>query len=289
MTSYAHNVSVELPELPVVIEWKGKIGYGDIVSPISYAHNIADKNSTDVRLNFHWDYSKPTRFKESDQETIHDWIPEIANEITPAKFFNVEINHIFNSKLNFNHTNYVEGSNMFHNMRFAKNGSSDYNYSRKNNKTIVLVTSLENKEQFKDYDRSKLWKDPIGDTPDGNAWRKVGDLIRKRGYNVVHVHYSTPIDTAIGIFKRCRGVIGYHGSLMWLARMYGCPMVIFSKGKLTKQAFPWARVYKYWNDFEIRNIEEEFQSSISRREQLIEEYEKYLTIPNLHRLRGERT
>ena len=44
--------------------WKGKIGYGDIISPISYAYNMAEKNSTDVILKFHWKDSKPQKYKE---------------------------------------------------------------------------------------------------------------------------------------------------------------------------------------------------------------------------------
>ena len=39
--------------LKVEIDWKGKIGYGDIVSPICYAHNVAQKNTCDVDLNFY--------------------------------------------------------------------------------------------------------------------------------------------------------------------------------------------------------------------------------------------
>jgi len=288
MALYPYNGKIGLPETPVVIDWKGKIGYGDIVSPISYAHNIAEKNTCDVHLNFHWKQAAPTKFKSDDPETIQDWIESINNEITPAKFFDVKVNHVYDNELSFNHTNYVDDG-IFHNMRFAKHGMSDYNYSKKHNNTIAFVTTLENKVHFKDYDKSKLWKDPLGDTPDGNAWRRVGDLFRKRGYNIVYLHYNTSIETCIDVFKRCAGVVGYHGSLMWLARMYGCPMVIFSKGSLTKRAFPWAITFKYWYDYEIKNTSIYFEQSIQKRNELLDDYNYYLTFPNLHRLRGERT
>ena len=32
---------------PLIINWKGKIGYGDFISPVSYALNMADCNGTD--------------------------------------------------------------------------------------------------------------------------------------------------------------------------------------------------------------------------------------------------
>ena len=42
----------------VKIDWKGKIGYGDIISPICYAHSMAQKNCCDVELIFHWPHKK---------------------------------------------------------------------------------------------------------------------------------------------------------------------------------------------------------------------------------------
>ena len=62
---------------PLIINWKGKIGYGDIISPISYAANMADKNRTDVILRFHWKQSQPEKYKPEDKETIQDWIEQV--------------------------------------------------------------------------------------------------------------------------------------------------------------------------------------------------------------------
>ena len=60
------DISVRDNINPIVINWKGKIGYGDIISPISYAYNIAEKNSTNVVLRFHWKDSEPVKYKEPD-------------------------------------------------------------------------------------------------------------------------------------------------------------------------------------------------------------------------------
>ena len=56
----------------ITIEWKGKIGYGDIVSPLCYAHNIAQKNCQDVTLYVHWMHKRGEKFKEEDTQTIDE-------------------------------------------------------------------------------------------------------------------------------------------------------------------------------------------------------------------------
>jgi carbamoyltransferase len=38
----------------MIIEWKGKIGYGDIVSPLCYAHNQSEIIGKLVNLQFYW-------------------------------------------------------------------------------------------------------------------------------------------------------------------------------------------------------------------------------------------
>ena len=50
----------------ITINWKGKIGYGDIISPLCYAHNIAQKNCDDVTLHMHWMHKRGEKFKPED-------------------------------------------------------------------------------------------------------------------------------------------------------------------------------------------------------------------------------
>ena len=129
----------------LTIDWKGKIGYGDIVSPICYAHNMAEKNSIDVDLNFYFDHSPGTKFKPTDQETINDRVDYISKTIHPARHFQVNVNQFYNKRMKADHTNY-DPQSIYHNLRFSKenswNGSGDY---------IALVTTMRNKKQFKDY------------------------------------------------------------------------------------------------------------------------------------------
>ena len=274
---------------PLIINWKGKIGYGDIISPISYALNLAEKNSTDVILRFHWPYDSPKKYKPEDKETIQEWIDITWNYMTKPVFYEVKIEHVYNSKLGYNHNDYDTNNFECHNLRFAAFGSNDGKVKHDSYRKIVMVTSMEHAETWAEYDRHKAWKDPLANTPSGYAWPKVGGLIEKRNWNLKYVHYSDKMDAVIQTMKNCRGVIGYHGAHMWIARMLGLPMIIFSKKALTERAFPWCIRFEYWTDLNPDSIEELFQKSIEKREEVKQNYEYYLTEPNIHRLRGERT
>jgi hypothetical protein len=54
----------------ITIEWKGKIGYGDIISPLCYAHNVARKNCDDVTLHMHWKHKRGEKYKPEDLDTL---------------------------------------------------------------------------------------------------------------------------------------------------------------------------------------------------------------------------
>jgi hypothetical protein len=291
---YVDYKTVHVHDSPVVIDWKGKIGYGDIISPICYAFNLAEKNQVDVVLNFHWADASPTKYKEKDKETIQEWVDFIANHTQPVEFFDVQVNHVYSSKLGYNHDNYDADDISLHNMRFSTFGLTDMNNAHETYKQLALVTTIKHKQQLKDYDPHKTWKDPIGDSPGAYVWPKVSAMLNKRGWNTRHVHYEHSCANAVKILTNSRCVFGYHGAHMWMAKWLGLPMIIFSKGgkrrnHITTKAFPWAVVYEYWTDFNIDSIEEMVALSIKRRDEQIEKRKYYLTNPNLYRLRGKRT
>lgn len=286
---YKEYLSVPLEENPLVIDWKGKIGYGDIISPISYAYNVAEKNGTDVVLNFHWEAEEPTKYKEQDTETIIDWCDYIVNNTVKPVFWDVKVNHIFGSKLPFNHSNYDDLKLGLHNLRFSNFGMHDYNNDHSRYRELVFVTTTKHKQSIEEYDKNKVWKDPLGGTPGGHAWPRVADICAKRGWKIHHIHYETPIHQCVKKMMGARAVIGYHGAHMWLARWLGKPMIIFSKRNITAKAFPWALQYEYWTDFSPDTIEEQIQTSVQKRERTIDELRYYLTNSNIHRLRSQRT
>ena len=286
------DISVRENIMPIVINWKGKIGYGDIISPISYAYNIAEKNSTDVVLRFHWADPEPKKYKDKDSETIQQWIDITNNNMQKPPFWDVTIEHVYNSALPYNHDNYeykgADGMEL-HNMRFSRFGMNDGNNAYKTYNKITFVTSIKHKQQLAEYDKGKAWKDPLASTPSGMAWPRVADLIKKRGWDPRFVHYETPMQKCIDSMLASRCVIGYHGAHMWIARWLGMPMIIFSKGSLTTKAFPWAIVFEYWSDFHPELIEEYIEKSVQQREVWLDKYKYWLTEPNFHRLRQQRS
>jgi|TARA_B110000908_G_scaffold107842_1_gene126673 hypothetical protein len=290
---------------PLVIDWKGKIGYGDVISPICYAMNMAEKNQCDVVLNFHWASKSPQKYKPEDEETIQDFADYIANNTKPVEMFEFTMNHVYDSKLGFNHDNYdtagPDDRNQFmglHNMRFSTFGLSDGNtLVNGGEKVATIVSTIKHKQTLKEY--GKEWKDPLGFSPSGakkivNAWPKAINMIRKRDWKVMTVHYEDPISVCVKRMLGSNVVIGYHGAHMWLARWLGMPMIVFSKGgkqraNITPRAFPWAIHYEYWSDFNIDSISEHILMSIAKRDAEIEKLRYYKTNPNLYRLRQERT
>ena len=265
------------------IDWKGKIGYGDIVSPICYAHSMAQKNCCDVELIFHWPGKKGVKYKDGDPESLDQRTKLLASIVKPISYHQVKINHKFESKLKFNHTNY-DDSDMFHNFWYARERNTD------NSKPyIAMNTTANHKQSLEDYGgKGKVWKDPVGLV----KWQALEQEIAKEwGMEVKHVDYSTPIKDAVDIYKKCFLAIGYHGSTMWLARYMRCPMVIFSGKKITARSFQWATVY---NKLEIKDLIsknplEMRRKSLDRLGELDVQFEQYLNIPNLHRLRGKGT
>jgi hypothetical protein len=152
-----------------------------------------------------------------------------------------------------------------------------------------MNTTANHQQTLEDYGgKSKTWKDPVGLV----KWHALEDQITKEwGMEVKHVDYSTPIKDAVDIYKKCFMAIGYHGSTMWLARYLRCPMLIYSGKKVTAKSFQWAIVE---NKLEIKNLIsknplELRNKSLDRLGELNVQFEQYLNIPNLHRLRGKRT
>jgi len=257
----------------IQINWKGKIGYGDIVSPLCYAHVISRKNDCDVELNMHWEHERGEKFKDNDIETIDSRMEYLYQIVKPVKRY-VTLNHRFNEKINYNHSNY-DDSDKFHNVWYMEEKWKQGDY-------IVLNTTEKNHQQFEDYEPRKVWKDPIG----AEGFFEIDKTLSKR-YNIIKVDYSMKTEDVINLYKNCYAAVGYHGSTMWLAKYVGCPMVIFSgKRNLTQFSFPWSVVL---NDLKHFSLEDNVQGSKIKMELLKDEYRKYIQTKNIHRLRSQRT
>lgn len=263
-------------------DWKGKIGYGDIISPICYAHALAQRNCEDVHFTMHWMHKRGERFKPDDAETLDARMKVLFRNVQPIDYHRVTYTQHFATNMDYNHSNYDDFEDM-HNLWWSKVKNVD-----NGRKSIVLNTTATHREQFEDYAPEKNWKDPVG----VEGWRTVESIIKDEwGFGVEFVDYTTPIDDAIDIYKKAFLAVGYHGSAMWIARYLGCPMLIYSTKSITKRAFPWAQVRNKFDreqfistdPYKIR------RQSKDRLTEVKKQYELFLNTPNLHRLRGKRT
>lgn len=265
------------------IDWKGKIGYGDVISPICYAYTMAQKNCCDVQLSFHWPHNKTFKFKEEDPETLPQRTLFLHQIVKPILFHKVNIEHIYSSVIKYNHTNYDDKS-PFHNHWFSRhrNFTSDKPF-------IALNTTRNHAQTLEDYGGdSKTWKDPVGEV----KWAQAEKIIQDDwGLDVKHVDYSTPIHEAVDIYKKCLLAVGYHGSTIWIAKYLRAPMLIYSSKVQTSRSFPWATVQKKMEVTEFANLNpwQLRDRSLKRLAELDVQYEQYLNVPNLHSLRGRKT
>ena len=245
--------------MPLNINWKGKIGYGDIISPISYAMNEAERRDDSTYLTFHFAHEDGTKFKEQDAETINDRVDFIW-EHTQKPRKTVRMMQMMQSRIAYDHTNYHPTSQTlpYHNLRFSNtyrwNGAGDH---------IAIVPSTRNKKQFRDYAPKKVWKDPLVD-----RWESFASGISNK---VELVHYETPIEEASEILSTAKLVIGYHGSAMWLARWIGAPMVVYSDRTISRDVFPWC----IHNPLQL-HILIAIAESLEKRDNVIRELDRYL-------------
>lgn len=239
----------------LTIQWKGKIGYGDIISPIGYAHNEAQRRQEDVTLNFYFEHSPGIKFKESDPETINDRIDFIAQHTRVDHGQKVTVNQIYNTRMKENHTNYSDQPLGLHNLTF----SDKYAWNSRNlesNQTI-LITPESNKKQFSEYAPQKQWKD-IG------GWDEIREKIENDPHVAypIDIGYHTPIEKASKALQKCRQVISYHGNAAWLARWVGAPMWVRSnKPEFSQQIFPWSDPswkYSIAKKLEVIDLREEY-------------------------------
>jgi hypothetical protein len=264
----------------ITIEWKGKIGYGDIISPLCYAHNVARKNCDDVTL--HWKHKRGEKYKPEDLDTLDSRMKALWAICNPIPYHEVHLKQSFDTNITWNHTNYDDQSE-FHNLWWSRVKNLDVGKPY-----VVMNTTAGHREQFTDYDPDKQWKDPVG----LDKWLQIENIIKNEwGLDVVHCDYTDPIGDAIDKYKKAFLAVGYHGSTMWIAKYLRTPMLVFSTKKISKSAFPWALVKTSYEHGDIRAINPHALRSkgIARIRELENQLEIYLNTPNIHRLRGKRT
>lgn len=241
------------------IEWKGKIGYGDIISPICYAHNESIRRQESVNLKFYWEHSEGTKFKPQDPETINERTEFIFKHTEPLD--SVTLENVYNHKINYPHTNYDDSNLGLHNLRF----SNTFSWNGKDN-YVAIVSSLNNKKQFKDYAPHKLWKDPLA-----GRWSEYIENLSK-DYKLEFIGYETPIREACEILQRCSLLVSYHGSLAWTGRWIGVPSIIYSTSDLTSKCFTWSIRKDKEFYFDLEEVQTESLRRLEDTKQKLQEY-----------------
>lgn len=249
------------------IQWKGKIGYGDIVSPICYAHNISHKLQIPVNLTFRWEYGTTHKIHPRDPETLWERAAFIERQCHKGST-RVTILHKFSNPLDINHTNYdwnIVGKDPFHNYWFPKEPN-------KRTSRLIVVNSTENNVvSLKEYGKS--WKDPAA-----LYWPQIIDELKKKQFAIEVVDYRTPIKDLTEMLSVAWGFIGYHGTAAWPAKFMHVPSILFSKGgKLTHTSFPYAMISPADNWMNtLANIEALFNHAAVKAMNIRDGYKSYI-------------
>ena len=250
------------------IQWKGKVGYGDIVSPICYAHNVSNKLQVPVNLTFRWEHGPDHKIDPNDPETLWERACYIERMCYKGST-NVTVFHKFKNPLDINHTSYdwgIVGKDSLHNYWFPKKPNKPVS-------NLIVVNSTQgNSLSLKDY--GKEWKDPAAP-----FWPDIIKKIKQKGFDVEIVDYRTPIDHLINILRYARGFVGYHGTAAWPAKFMHVPSILFANGgSLTSTSFCYAVVEKHASQWEstIDILEAHLDISSQKIEETKKRYKTYM-------------
>lgn len=254
----------------VQVNYRREPGYGDIVSPICYAHNICAYLAVPTQLSFFYT-SDDCWYENPKGEPVGkrvEYIFENTNKRYVSTRSNLSLSQVYqDDPLHYKH-NMIEGLK-FHNWRVCREeiqwrDPEDY---------VVFVTPRNNHVPFEEYPKPemKLWKNPLSD----GQWEELESKFKNRKY----VDYETPIEEAVEILRHAKLVFSYHGSAGWLARWVGCPMVIFSnRPRLSKYSFPNAiiRGNNYEKFFDSDYVDHCATVAQERTEELNHKLQRYL-------------
>lgn len=212
-------------------------GYGDIISPILYTHFISRYFNVPAHLNFFYQKKlsgDPAFFEEREMYEHPD--SEDVRLRTDYIFNNTDKSNL-TCDVSYSHEGLSEPYPKKHSM-LEEVRWHNYGLAREDlrwvggEEYVVFITTTNNQIPFDKYPNdSKMWKDPLH----REEWEKLEKFYHK----IKYIDYTTPIEEAVEILRKCRLVISYHGSAAWLARWLGCPQVIFSGNpKLTEWSFP---------------------------------------------------
>lgn len=208
----------------IEVKWSGGVGYGDIVSPLSYAHNISFYSGIPIKLIFEWKFPKEYKYNPEDKNCLWE-DSDYINSIMRKEGTEVSLEHRFSVDSNLRISNYNEDLMLHDPLHNYWSVSNEYITHRPSGrKKIVVNTTLRNIEPFSLYnDRKAKWKDTQRNWSDVISW-----IENYTDYECVLIDYRVPVEKCIEELQDASLFIGYHGATAWLARMCKTPSIIVS-------------------------------------------------------------
>lgn len=213
------------------LKWYAGIGYGDILLPISYAHNLSYTFGEEVNLRLLHSQSIDYKYNKDCKEFLWAQADYLNSICDKSNITGVNITHKFHDTSRVRWSGYHES--LLTTARFHNQWYSNKPLMSKSNK-IVIGSTVNNKVPLHLYAQGrKTWKS----SQNWNALSK--DLSRfSETHEIVNIDYTTPISDAIEHLNEASLFIGYHGGMAWLARFCGTPSTILVKNNsLSKSMF----------------------------------------------------
>ena len=218
------------------LEWYAAIGYGDILLPISYAHNISQTFQEEVNIRFLYREGVDYRYNENSKEFLWEQADYLNSICDKSDIAGVALSHKFHDTSKIRWSGYDESlikTSEYHNHWYVNQIKTEKKLK------IVVGSTVNNKVPFTDYNGGKkLWKSSQDWDMLENSFNSISDK-----YQIVHIDYTTPLNEAIEELKDASLFIGYHGGMAWLAKFCATPSILLvHQNNLSYKVFPNAMI-----------------------------------------------
>ena len=228
------------------LEWNAAIGYGDILLPISYAHNISKSFQREVNINFRYIEGVDYKYNENSKEFLWEQAEYLNSICDKSNIADVTLSHKFHDISKIRWSGYDQSL-----LRTAKYHNQWYinEINPEKARKIVIGSPINNKIPLRKYKDGKVsWKI-------SQDWNMLEDDLKtiSDSYELVHIDYTTPLPEAIEHLSDAALFIGYHGGMSWLARFCATPsIVLVTPNSLSYDMFSNAMVRR---DVRIRGVD----------------------------------
>ena len=201
------------------LKWYAAIGYGDILLPISYAHNISQLFKEEVNVELRYNEGIDYKHNEDSKEFLWEQAEYLNSICDKSDIVGVTLSHKFHDISKIRWSGYDESllrKDKYHNQWYINEIKSE------KVRKIVIGSPINNKIPLRKYKGGKLsWKI-------SQDWNMLEEDLKtiSDSYEIVHIDYTTPLPEAIEHLSDAALFIGYHGGMAWLARFCATPSLV---------------------------------------------------------------